>query len=67
MEGITQMARITPIKAAELLGRTPQCVRNWIQSGYLPSIKIGGRYFVEEKHVQSIMEGKKPHNAELGI
>lgn len=41
---------------AELLGRTPECVRNWCRKGKLPAYKFGGQYVVMGSDFKSFMQ-----------
>ena len=39
----------TTPEIGEMMGRTSQSVRNWIEAGKLPAIKIGRFYLVSEE------------------
>ena len=49
---------------AEMFGRDPETIRRWIKSGYLPAVKIGGSFYIEEETIRQILRGEKPQGRE---
>jgi excisionase family DNA binding protein len=50
-------------EVARLCRRTTQTIRNWIDSGRLPAVRIGHRYYVPREAVSALFE---PTSAEAG-
>ena len=46
------------IEVAELFGVHYQTVRNWINSGEIKAIKIGGQYFITKEEVERLQKGE---------
>jgi excisionase family DNA binding protein len=43
-------------EVARLCRRTTQTIRNWIDSGRLPAVRIGHRYYVPREAVSALFE-----------
>jgi len=48
---------LTVPEAAKRVAKNPETVRRWIREGKLTSRKIGTRHFIEEKDLDSLLQG----------
>ena len=66
------MSELPPIKVytvkelAKIFNKDPETIRRWIKSGYLPAVKMGGSYVVEDETLRAILRGKNHRRKELG-
>lgn len=47
---------LTVAEVAELLKLNPQTVRNWIDQGYLPALRVGRRVRVRRAELDELLE-----------
>ena len=56
---ITDMPKVYRLdEVAELLKVTRRTMYNYIKSGKVEAVKIGKNWFISEKHLESLLEGK---------
>lgn len=56
---ITDMPKVYRLdEVAELLKVTRRTMYNYIKSGKVEVVKIGKNWFISEKHLESLLEGK---------
>lgn len=46
---------VTVKEAAELLGRHPNTINNWLRRGLLHKIKIGGSVFISRSEIEALL------------
>lgn len=49
--------KLTPVEVAEEIGVTPVTVRNWIKTGKLPGMRVGGRLFIRRDDLDRFLSG----------
>jgi len=49
---------------SELLKVDPRTVRNWINRGDLPAIKVGNRFRIEREDLQQFLDDRKKNFAQ---
>lgn len=47
---------LTPQETADCIGVTNTCVLRWIKEGTLKAFRVGGRYFVPESSLKSVVK-----------
>ena len=45
---------------ARIFNKDPETIRRWIKSGYLPAVKMGGSYIIEDEALRRILRGERP-------
>ncbi len=50
----------TPEDAAEALRCTPRTIYNYLRKGYMPGVKIGGRWKILEKDLEEFLRNGTP-------
>lgn len=46
-------------KVALLFSVTRQTVFNWVKSGYISAVKVGGKWLVPESEIERLQNGKE--------
>ena len=47
---------LTVAEAAAIFRVTPQSIRNWIEWGKLPALRVGRRFLVRREHIQELLD-----------
>ena len=60
--------KMVPIKKVQELREiaSARTINRWLDSGVLPGVKFGGRWFVEPETVREFMKGAKPEGGSNG-
>ena len=53
-------------QVAELFGRTPRTIRNWVVAGHLRPRRIGGAVFFLRSEVDQMLDLDRPDDADVG-
>ena len=54
--------KMVPIKTVQELREiaSARTINRWLETGVLPGVKFGGRWFVESEAVREFMKGTRP-------
>ena len=47
---------LTAAEAAKIFRVTMQTIRNWIQWGKLPALRVGRRFLVRREHIEALLD-----------
>ena len=51
-----ELELLTVAEAAAIFRVTPQSIRNWIEWGKLPALRVGRRFLVRREHIQELLD-----------
>jgi excisionase family DNA binding protein len=47
---------LTVVQVADEMAVTTHTVRNWIKKGVLPAVKFGGRYRIQRRYLEAVLD-----------